>query len=160
LNRKINALYHEVTMHIQTFLPYQSFIRSARTLDNKRLGKQRVEAYQILRILLGESRSKGWANHPAVRMWRGHEGALHQYLLTMMVEWEQRGFRNILLPVKVEFLSTQHAAVLGTTLDSPKWTRSRKFHRAHQSNLIRKDPAFYQPKFPGVPADLPYVWST
>jgi hypothetical protein len=31
-------------------------------------------------------------------------------------------------------------------------------HRSHQSNLIRKDPAFYGPLFPGVPDDLDYVW--
>lgn len=36
---------------MQTFLPYPSFIKSAQCLDNKRLGKQRVEAYQILQIL-------------------------------------------------------------------------------------------------------------
>lgn len=29
---------------MQTFLPYFSFIESAKVLDNKRLGKQRVEA--------------------------------------------------------------------------------------------------------------------
>ena len=28
----------------------------------------------------------------------------------------------------------------------------------HRSNLIRKDPKFYQPKWPGVPDNLPYVW--
>ena len=32
---------------MQTFLPYADFKRSAESLDNKRLGKQRVEAMQI-----------------------------------------------------------------------------------------------------------------
>jgi hypothetical protein len=31
---------------VNTFLPFPSFEASARCLDNKRLGKQRVEAYQ------------------------------------------------------------------------------------------------------------------
>lgn len=35
---------------MQTFLPFASFGESAKVLDNKRLGNQRVEAMQILRI--------------------------------------------------------------------------------------------------------------
>lgn len=36
---------------VNTFLPYPSFEESARVLDWRRLGKQRVEAQQILRVL-------------------------------------------------------------------------------------------------------------
>ena len=36
---------------MQTFLPYPSFYFSAKSLDNKRLGKQRVEVLQILKTL-------------------------------------------------------------------------------------------------------------
>jgi hypothetical protein len=36
---------------MQTFLPYPDFRESARVLDNKRLGKQRVECLQILQTL-------------------------------------------------------------------------------------------------------------
>lgn len=36
---------------MQTFLPYKSFEQSAACLDNKRLGKQRVEVLQILKAL-------------------------------------------------------------------------------------------------------------
>ena len=37
---------------MQTFLPYPDIEKSLNSLDSKRLGKQRVEAYQILNILL------------------------------------------------------------------------------------------------------------
>lgn len=40
----------------------------------------------------------------------------------------------------------------------PPWLGESEFHRSHQSNLIRKDPEFYGPRFPGVPDDLEYVW--
>jgi hypothetical protein len=40
----------------------------------------------------------------------------------------------------------------------PPWLGDEALHRSHQSNLIRKDPAFYAPLFPGIPADLPYIW--
>lgn len=129
---------------MQTFLPYAYFEKSAQTLDYRRLGKQRVEAYQILRTLKGEA--KGWANHPAVKMWRGYEDALTLYMNSCIREWKQRGYNNTMeiLPV--------------SRIEMPPWFGDPEFHRAHQSNLIRKDAAFYGPLFPGVPADLPYVW--
>ena len=36
---------------MQTFLPYPDFAKSAMCLDNKRLGKQRIECLQILKAL-------------------------------------------------------------------------------------------------------------
>jgi hypothetical protein len=43
---------------MQTFLPYPNFKKSLQILDYRRLGKQRVEAYQIIRILKAASQSK------------------------------------------------------------------------------------------------------
>lgn len=54
---------------MQTFLPYPSFRESAKCLDNKRLGKQRVECIQIIKAI--NNPKYGWQNHPAVKMWRG-----------------------------------------------------------------------------------------
>ena len=59
---------------MQTFLPYPDDRASAADLDDRRLGKQRVETLQILRALTW--RTYGWQNHPAVRMWRGFVPAL------------------------------------------------------------------------------------
>ena len=36
---------------MQTFLPYKSFEKSAKCLDYKRLGKQRIETWQIYSAL-------------------------------------------------------------------------------------------------------------
>ena len=58
---------------MQTFLPYPDFAKSAACLDNKRLNKQIVECYQILRAITDPT--YGWQNHPAVNMWRGFKGA-------------------------------------------------------------------------------------
>ena len=54
---------------MQTFLPYESFEKSAQTLDWRRLGKQRVEGMQIINAITGKKRKdgkpyKGWINHP------------------------------------------------------------------------------------------------
>ena len=64
---------------MQTFLPYKDFTKSAKALDNKRLGKQRVEVKQILNALDGKS--KGWTNHPATNMWRDMKQPLHNTAL-------------------------------------------------------------------------------
>jgi hypothetical protein len=53
---------------MQTFLPYSDYEASAQTLDNKRLNKQILEGYQILKVLSGASPSGAWRNHPAVLM--------------------------------------------------------------------------------------------
>jgi hypothetical protein len=57
---------------VQTFLPYPDFRSTARVLDQRRLGKQRVEALQVLRGLIRPG--YGWRHHPAVKMWAGLVG--------------------------------------------------------------------------------------
>jgi hypothetical protein len=70
---------------MQTFLPYPDFSGSALVLDVKRLGKQRVEAIQVLRGLVVPG--YGWPHHPAVKMWQGYEEALVRYGLDMCAVW-------------------------------------------------------------------------
>ena len=63
---------------MQTFLPYKDFTQSLSQLDNKRLGKQRVETKYILDLLMQRTDKKGYANHPIVHMWKGYESALQK----------------------------------------------------------------------------------
>jgi len=63
---------------MQTFLAYPDYKLSASVLDMKRLGKQRVEAWQIVQALTVPE--YGWKNHPAVKMWRGHVPSLIEIL--------------------------------------------------------------------------------
>lgn len=133
---------------MQTFLPHANFAASARVLDNKRLGKQRVEAKQIM-LALSNPRY-GWQSHPAVNMWRGHSGALAFYGFTICTEWRARGFKDTLLPFFAEQLGNKDA--------DPSWLGNAAFHASHRSNLLRKDPAHYGLyRWPEGP-DLPYVW--
>jgi hypothetical protein len=134
---------------MQTFLPYPDFTASAQVIDYRRLGKQRVETWQILRALAGET--KGWTNHPASRMWRGYETALAQYGVKICEEWIRRGYKDTMLQRFQDLTKSKN-------IQMPAWIGDRNFHRSHQSNLIRKDKDFYQPIFPDVPADLEYIW--
>lgn len=52
---------------MQAFLPFPGFADSARALDARRLGKQRVETIQVLRGLTVPG--YGWRHHPAAAMW-------------------------------------------------------------------------------------------
>lgn len=79
---------------MQTFLPYVNFYESAKCLDYRRLGKQRVQAKQIYDILTGNTKSKAWSNHPATKMWSGYEDALALYYNEIVVEWIARGYKN------------------------------------------------------------------
>lgn len=137
---------------MQTFLPYADFKESASVLDYRRLGKQRVETWQIIRALDGQT--KGWRNHPAAKMWDGYEDALAMYGLAMCNEWVNRGYNDTMTERFKELLQGVDQA----TVMHPSWIGEKNFHRSHQSNLIRKQPEFYEPLFPGIPADLDYVW--
>lgn len=116
-----------------------------RMLDYRRLGKQRVEAKQILNALSGVS--GGWVNHPATRMWRGHERKLNYYMACAIREWIRRGYNNTML---IPNDSECERAV-------PDWLNDA-FIRAHRSNLLRKDDQFYSKYNWNVPHDLEYIW--
>lgn len=134
---------------MNTFLPHPSFKLSAMVLDDRRLNRQRVEVVQLLGALtLGGK----LASHPAAKMWIGHEGALVWYGEQVCQEWLRRGFTDNML------LKLQPFKFLYRDRTLPEWLRDEAFRRSHQSNLIRKDPAHYRPRFPGVPENLPYVW--
>jgi hypothetical protein len=148
---------------MQTFLPVADFADSARLLDSPRLGKQRVETLQILRAI--ELPDYGWANHPAVLMWRGRTAALVAYGLAMARIWRERGFADSTASQIGEFApevvdrSQEELAAAGLL---PSWLGDEDLHRSHRSNLIAKDPAFYRGRFAerfgAEPEDLPYVW--
>jgi hypothetical protein len=147
---------------VQTFLPYADFEQSARSLDTKRLGKQRVECLQVLRGLTVEG--YGWRHHPAVKMWQGHEEALGRYAFTCCEVWLESGFGDTcaatigseLASVGIEEVRTQDELAAADAL--PPWLGDEDFHRSHRSALLRKDPDHYGTGFTDVPDDLPYVW--
>ncbi|MEU8747009.1 MSMEG_6728 family protein [Streptomyces parvulus] len=148
---------------MQTFLPLPGFRESALALDRRRLGKQRVEALQVLRGLTVPG--YGWRRHPAVRMWAGYEEALVRYGLEICRVWRDRGHQDSCAASLVAGLATlrphepvRDQAALARAGELPPWLGDEAFHRSHRSALLRKDPEAYGGLFPGVPDDLPYVW--
>ena len=137
---------------MQTFITYKSFRDTAKSLDNKRLGKQRVECYQILKAL--SDPEYGWQNHPAVKMWRGWEPALIQYGYEICREWISRGF-NDTCELKITQFSKKYP--VPTIVEVPNWLND-EFIRRHRSNLIRKMPEYYSKQWSNISADLEYIW--
>ncbi|MFW9899766.1 MAG: MSMEG_6728 family protein [Candidatus Thorarchaeota archaeon] len=129
-------------------MPYPSFKKSVKCLDYRRLGKQRVEAKQILDILLNRTNKRGWHNHPAVKMWVGYEEALKLYYDWCIAEWINRGYKNNMPTEKV---NRKH-------LVYPWWFGNYKFHKAHKSNLLRKNFEYYKQFGWELIINLPYIW--
>lgn len=136
---------------MQTFMTTAVYENTAAQLDDKRLGKQRVEAYQILKALRGEYADTGaWENHPATRMWAGNIYQLACYGLAMCHEWRARGHDDS--------LADKFAAIVfeNKTTTKPWWVNNELLHMTHQSNLIRKFPEYYGGF--QVADNVPYVW--
>jgi hypothetical protein len=130
---------------MQTFLPLPDFQATAEVLDYRRLGKQRVEAFQVLKALRGESR--GWVNHPAVLMWAGYEGALCEYGRIVCAEWRDRGY-----------VDNMYDRFPVLPIVEPPWLGDMRLHISHQANLVRKLPEHYRLYFPDVDETMPYYW--
>jgi hypothetical protein len=143
---------------MQTFLPFPDFAASARVLDPRRLGKQRVEALQILRGLTVPG--YGWRHHPAVKMWTGYSEALVRYALDICQEWVSAGRADtVAATITAELGSTPRSqSALMQAGELPPWLGQEDYHRSHQSSLMRKDPDWYRPYFGDVPDDLEYIW--
>lgn len=132
---------------MQTFLPYPDLQKSVQILDYRRLGKQRVETFQVLNILLGRTPTKGWRNHPVTLMWEGYEQALQMYQNYTIKEWIDRGYKN-----NMHFEEVDTSSVV-----MPPWFGLDQLHRSHRSNLLRKDFGYYSQYFDEDP-NLEYYW--
>jgi hypothetical protein len=130
---------------MQTFLPYEDFDKTASVLDSKRLNKQILECYQILNVLNNPNPRAGWRNHPAVKMWRGHENALFDYTLAMIREADRRGIKTD--KNKENLMNLRVATIANWGNGIPAWFSDnsvmRRVTTTHRANLYRKDDAYY-----------------
>lgn len=141
---------------MQTFLVDPSFGETARLLDNRRLGKQRVEAYQIYLALQPNSNSR-WKNHPAVKMWKGYEYELLLYCWTMCREWVlARGFKDSIID-KINPIMQKMESMRIYWPETPL-RYNLEFQSRHRAALLAKDPAHYG-KFGWIETPkIDYLW--
>ncbi|WP_054857502.1 pyrimidine dimer DNA glycosylase/endonuclease V [Vulcanisaeta sp. JCM 16159] len=130
---------------MQVFRPYIDHGKSAGFLDDLRLGKQRVEAKQVILAILRKlgilrDGRTGWLNHPIVLMYfnNGHPylDDLIKYFYSVIDEWERRGFVNNISLSDVEPLINHISYELGTPVTE---VMAREYRRV----LLLKDPCYY-----------------
>ena len=136
---------------VNTFLPFNNFQNCALVLDNKRLGKQRVEAMQIINILEGKAKGNGWKNHVVTKMWNGYLPALKHYCNIIIEEWIRRGFKN-----------TMRLYIIDEPIIIPWFATNKTINMAYRANLLRKDYEYYKNKFSELPPvytlKYTYIW--
>jgi len=132
--------------NMQTFLPLPDFVDTAKVLDWRRLGKQRVEAMQIIKAI---EIGKGWVNHPATKMWTPYVDALKLYHNIIIQEWIERGYKN-----------NMTLYCISSEPEMPWWLGIDDFHKTHQSMLVQKLPEHYEKFFPNVDKNLEYLWQS
>jgi hypothetical protein len=144
-------------MMVNTFVLSSDLKENFRYLDYKRLGKQRVEAKQILNVLEGKltksgKELKGYKNHPIVKMWSRHICGLKLYLNYCIEEWVSRGYNNTMQKENIDEEYEKEEDLL------PWWVFNKQVQNTHKASLIRKDPDFYYYKFFGTTFETEYIY--
>lgn len=120
---------------VNTFIIADTAEECAKLLDFKRLGKQRVEAHQIINILEGKS-TGGWTSHPIVKMWKNDLNLLKHYHNCCVNEWMKRGYKNNMnLYEDIDEISY------------PWWFTWKSLQISHICSLLRKDEEYYKKIF-------------
>lgn len=173
---------------MQTFLPYSDFKKTAKCLDYKRLGKQRVEAWQIYETLLkGEFTKCACDNGKIYVGFSLTERPIYEtcfnckgkgkiktawYNHPIVQMW--KGYENCLLlygvaickewinrGYKDNMLGRFELNLLHSKKEKlliPSWLGKDNFHASHRSNLLRKNKKYYSQFGWKEPDNLPYVW--
>lgn len=168
--------------------PISNILYTAKILDDRRLGKQRVEAMQIIDAI--EKDGKGWKNHPATAAWRyrpierlsdtgldiadsvpteinesiqkAYLPALKLYHDIMIREWVDRGKNN---NMEVFYTDEEYQSFIKgmwkNSIPFPEWCSIDSVQYSHATRLIQKDPGHYTPIFIDLPneyLDYGYIW--
>jgi hypothetical protein len=111
---------------VVTFVTADTPMECAKVLSTKHLGKQRLEAYQIIRVLLGQQ--NGYKNHPICKMWYENVDGLKYYYNCCIDEWVARGFKNTM----VKYDDIKDPAL-------PWWFTNKQIQACHMASLVRKN---------------------
>lgn len=134
---------------MQSFVTDSCLLTCVKNLDNKRLGKQRLEGLQMLNSIYSGS-TRGLFHNHCTKMWKNHPLALQAYINFCIQEWIFRGFKNT-MKIFPEYSEQM-----------PDWFYWKSLQRSHRANLLRKNLAFYKDKFIKTPQDYeilrPYLY--
>ena len=175
---------------MKTFVPFsgstpeEGILRSLLCLDDKRLGKQRVETYQIWKMVRGlpfdntkrpanhaSLQPMAWSRHPAVAQWMGYADALALYLLVSLRLWGGRLSPNTGRPYsnegmqgnvdrwRIEFTEKEPGVrVTFANTAFPPWWGDVRIHDSDKAILYRKDKNYYAAFRPYALVYEQYCW--
>jgi len=116
---------------VQIFRPYRDWARSAKVLDDRRLGKQRVETKQVLLAILRKLGVLMYFNGG-----RPYVGDLVGYFYAIVEEWKARGHKNNISLADVVPLLAKVKGAPGTPITHVHEVEYRRV-------LILKEPCHY-----------------
>jgi hypothetical protein len=130
---------------VNTFIITENLSDTFKLLDSKKLGKQRLEAKQIIEILEridnGEDITNiAYASHPAAKMWIGYTNALKAYYNLCVFEWINRGYNNTMKLYPIEhnkFKNLNINSKLVNQYNYPRFASFLPFINSHKAALIR-----------------------
>ena len=151
---------YSVLQHLSIFCILELCFRaSLAVLDNRRIGKQRVEALQLIKAIELRAKAKqydpndiaayfkdkglrrpGWISHVCTLMWEDHLEALKLYMNCAIKEWctrKNKDGRPTKNTMKLVHVDTSKITRL------PPFIGDDEFHAVHRSNLIYKDAEYY-----------------
>ncbi len=132
-----------------TFHPYADFKETFKVLDYRRLGKQRQEALQILKALLGLANH--YKSQAAAKAWKGYESTLCIYGALCCDEWKQRGYID---NTKSIFEAIYYKYLKNEPVIYPRWIGYEPYHSNQRARLLAKNYIHYsQFKWEEEPTD-------
>lgn len=143
---------HRYNRNMQTFLTDKHHHNTARSLDRQRLVKQLLEGRQILETInkpeyTEDGKVTPWHHHPAIEMWKGHEGALLSYLTAIKTEMHHRGYKYQANWDAILAAMTELADKNQIGQGNPPWMRDADVYNniiaTHRHSLYNKDSEYY-----------------
>jgi hypothetical protein len=141
---------------METWLPAANTQESMRCLHDDDLIVQIREARNLLRAMAAETSESRLL---MVRMWRGYEGGLLNYVGTACQEYERRTSRHDhTQPILAEAWRLRGQRQWPIAPLYPRWYGYAPIHQSHRSTLIRQRPAYYARLWVDTPLDMPVLW--
>jgi hypothetical protein len=106
-------------------------------------------------VLRGETNA--WANHPAVKMWKGYIDTLKHYYNVILQEWIDRGYKNNMPFETFENHCSDGYKLILTGFPIPQWL-TEDFCSRHRAALLYKDYDYYSRFGWKEKPELNYKW--
>lgn len=142
-------------------MTHMSYGKTARALDLRTLGHQRIEAFKVFNDLTQGVKKR----HPVYSMWDGYEFSLGIYTMMMCMEWvNHRGCADKIFYKVYRIIEEIKRNDHRFTYVEPPWLKDKAVLRSHRSNLLRRENdgviagENYFRAFGNIDDDWPYIW--